>query len=269
MPRGHLPTSSCPHRCGARHHGLPHDGPSSGAPAKVPKMAMAASNAAIPTCRSAAIKRANRTLSHVISRAARGLPGLSPNGPYGLSHIKATFIARGRSLGRLPYSFSLTSSCCPTSSRKYRGGAPYTRDYTVSSRRAVLSVLADRKRFPPSPLRGLPGQRRRNSHPERIAKRTHQQSFALVHKSMCFRHVLAAAAGGNPRTAIGECCRLAHDFWHELARSHTACARPRYLARREPARRRCLPGSSRTAGRHAACVTPLAARFDGVDVRAL
>ena len=84
---------------------------------------------------------------------------------------------------------------------KYRGGAPYYRDYRFTEKEAVLQVRSDRARFRPYGLYGgLPGTASANYlNPQRENKKLSSKPTMMIENGDVFRHELAGGGGwGDP-----------------------------------------------------------------------
>ena len=84
---------------------------------------------------------------------------------------------------------------------KYRGGAPYYRDYRFTEKEAVLQVRSDRARFRPYGLYGgLPGTASANYlNPQRENKKLTSKPTMMIENGDVFRHELAGGGGwGDP-----------------------------------------------------------------------
>ena len=84
---------------------------------------------------------------------------------------------------------------------KFRGGAPYYREYRFTEREAVLQVRTDRSRFRPYGLYGgQPGQRSANYlNPEGANKKLTSKPTMSITNGDVFRHELAGGGGwGDP-----------------------------------------------------------------------
>ena len=84
---------------------------------------------------------------------------------------------------------------------KYRGGAPYYRDYRFTEKEAVLQVRSDRARFRPYGLYGgLPGTASANYlNPQRENKKLTSKPTMIIENGDVFRHELAGGGGwGDP-----------------------------------------------------------------------
>ena len=84
---------------------------------------------------------------------------------------------------------------------KYRGGAPYYRDYRFTEKEAVLQVRSDRARFRPYGLYGgLPGTGSANYlNPQGENKRLTSKPTMMIENGDVFRHELAGGGGwGDP-----------------------------------------------------------------------
>jgi len=162
---------------------------------------------------------------------------------------------------------------------KYRGGAPYVRDYRFLEDEAILSVRADRRRFPPFGLYGgatgqpsvnvlNPGTDREEPLPGKLSR--------TIRKGDVFRHILAGGGGwGDPLERDPE--KVLKDVRNELLSA--PLARSQYGVVLDTAR-----WAVDEAGTHALRESMRAARgrgalpfvtrdwpadFDAVDVRAL
>ena len=84
---------------------------------------------------------------------------------------------------------------------KYRGGAPYYRDYRFTEKEAVLQVRSDRARFRPYGLYGgLPGKASANYlNPHKENKKLTSKPTMMIENGDVFRHELAGGGGwGDP-----------------------------------------------------------------------
>ena len=84
---------------------------------------------------------------------------------------------------------------------KFRGGAPYFRDYRFTEREAVLQVRSDRARFRPYGLYGgMPGQPSANYlNPQDNNQKLTSKPTMIIQKGDVFRHELAGGGGwGDP-----------------------------------------------------------------------
>jgi N-methylhydantoinase B len=84
---------------------------------------------------------------------------------------------------------------------KFRGGAPYYRDYRFTEREAILQVRSDRARFRPYGLYGgLPGKPSANYlNPQNKNKKLTSKPTMTIQKGDVFRHELAGGGGwGDP-----------------------------------------------------------------------
>ncbi len=84
---------------------------------------------------------------------------------------------------------------------KYRGGAPYRRDYRFTEEEAVLQVRSDRRRFRPYGLYGgRPGKPSRNvMNPDNGARTLDSKLTMTLRRGDVFRHELAGGGGwGDP-----------------------------------------------------------------------
>jgi N-methylhydantoinase B len=84
---------------------------------------------------------------------------------------------------------------------KFRGGAPYRRDYRFLEREAVLQVRSDRRRFRPYGLYGgRPGRPSKNVlNPDTEARVLESKFIATLHRGDVLRHELAGGGGwGDP-----------------------------------------------------------------------
>ena len=84
---------------------------------------------------------------------------------------------------------------------KFRGGAPYYRDYRFTETEAILQIRTDRSRFRPYGLYGgLPGKRSANYlNPDQENKKLDSKPTMTIKKGNVFRHELAGGGGwGDP-----------------------------------------------------------------------
>ena len=84
---------------------------------------------------------------------------------------------------------------------KFRGGAPYFRDYRFTEREAVLQVRSDRARFRPYGLYGgMPGQPSANYlNPQDNNQKLTSKPTMIIQEGDVFRHELAGGGGwGDP-----------------------------------------------------------------------
>ena len=84
---------------------------------------------------------------------------------------------------------------------KFRGGAPYFRDYRFTEREAILQVRSDRARFRPYGLYGgMPGQPSANYlNPQDNNQKLTSKPTMIIQKGDVFRHELAGGGGwGDP-----------------------------------------------------------------------
>ena len=100
---------------------------------------------------------------------------------------------------------------------KFRGGAPYRREYWFLENEAVLQVRADRQAVRPYGLYGgMPGQPSRNTlNPDGEARPLPGKLTMTIHRGDVFRHELAGAGGwGDPLERDPEAVR--RDVRNEL-----------------------------------------------------
>ena len=84
---------------------------------------------------------------------------------------------------------------------KFKGGAPYFRDYRFTEREAVLQVRSDRARFRPYGLYGgMPGQPSANYlNPQDNNQKLTSKPTMIIQEGDVFRHELAGGGGwGDP-----------------------------------------------------------------------
>ncbi len=171
----------------------------------VPKMAMAASDGGNTNVSIGGYYRDRTPFIYV--DFACGSWGGRPfaDGHDGLSHIKGNMASHAVEVIEAEYPIQfLAYEFVPDKfgPGKYRGGAPYKRDYRFLEDEAMLSVRADRKRFLPFGLYGgqpgRPSENTLNPGTDREEELTSKLS-RQIHKGDVFRHVLAGGGGwGDP-----------------------------------------------------------------------
>jgi len=127
------------------------------------------------------------------------------DGHDGLSHVKGNMASHPVEVIEAEYPIQfLAYELVPDrfGAGKYRGGAPYRRDYRFLEEEAALSVRADRRNFRPFGLYGgQPGQPSQNMlDPGKPTEQPLPSKFMrTIRKGEVFRHVLAGGGGwGDP-----------------------------------------------------------------------
>ena len=246
----------------------------------VPDLAMAASDGGNTNVSLGGYYRDRKPFIYV--DFACGAWGGRPHGDGhdGLSHIKGNMASHPVEVIEAEYPIQfLAYEFVPDrmGAGKYRGGAPYRRDYRFLEHEAVLSVRADRKRFPPFGLWG--GQTGKPSENTLNPGTDHEEivpgKFTRnIRRGDVFRHVLAGGGGfGDPLER--DPLLVLRDVRNELLRDELA--RSQYGVVLDRARwtvDETATAALRRQMRAARGSAPLAfvtrdwpADFDGVDVR--